>query len=325
MIIVQTPLRISFFGGGTDFEGFYLNHGGAVLSSAIDKYVFVIVEKRFDDAIVLSYTKREKVENVDQIQHDLIREAMKIVGIEKGIDITTLADIPAEGTGLGSSSSITVALLHALYVYKNELKTAKELAEKACSIEINILKKSIGKQDQYIAAFGNTRFITFNNKVTVKSIKISPDNKRRLNENLMLFFTGVTRKSEDILREQKENIDSKLTILKDMKSLVYEGKFTLENGYLDDFGELLDHNWLLKKQLASKVTNNEVDSIYQEALKCGAIGGKITGAGGGGFLLLYVPTREKQDGVRQSLRGLRELPFKLEEEGTKVIFNYKRN
>jgi D-glycero-alpha-D-manno-heptose-7-phosphate kinase len=322
MIVVQTPLRISFLGGGTDFEDFYKVHGGAVLSTAIDKYVFVIVKERFDDFICVNYTQRERVEQVDNLKHELVREAMKITGVSKGIEITTLADVPAEGTGLGSSSSVSVGLLQALYAYYGEIKTAETLANEACDIEINRLKKPIGKQDQYIAAYGNMCFITFDNKIQVTRLNIPGDMKRKLNERLLCFYTGVTRKSSDILEEQKANITDKSAVLNEMCKLAIAGKAALETGELDEFGRLLHTSWELKKSLASKVSNSAIDEMYEASRKAGAIGGKISGAGGGGFLLLYCP-KEKQDDIRNTLH-LKELPFRFEKDGSKVIFNYRR-
>ena len=231
MIIVQTPLRISFLGGGTDFEDFYIHHGGAVISTAIDKYVFVIVKERFDDMICVNYSKRERVERVSQLRHELVREAMNLAGIDKGIEVTTLADIPAEGTGLGSSSSITVGLLQALYTYRGEIVPAKTLAEEACRIEVEILGKPIGRQDQYIASFGNMRFITFNNNgVKVERVELPPEDKKRLNDNLLLFFTGVTRQSSEILSEQKANINSRVDELCEMRKLASEARDVILKG-----------------------------------------------------------------------------------------------
>jgi len=225
MIVVQTPLRISFVGGGTDFEDFYANYGGAVLSTAIDKCVFVIVKERYDDMICVNYMKRETVDRFDELKHELVREAMKVTGVEKGIEITTLADIPAEGTGLGSSSSITVGLLQALYAYRGEIVSAKTLAEEACHIEIDVVRKPVGRQDQYIASYGNMRFITFSkSSVEVEKIELSPEDKRRLNDNLLLFYTGVTRKSSEILSEQKANINSRAEVLCQMQKLAFEGR-----------------------------------------------------------------------------------------------------
>ena len=325
MIVVQTPLRVSFLGGGTDFEDFYLNYGGAVLSTAIDKYVFVIVKERFDDMICVNYSKRERVKKVIALRHELVREAMKLVGIDKGIEITTLADIPAEGTGLGSSSSITVGLLQALYAYRGEITPAKTLAEEACHIEIDILRKPIGRQDQYIASYGNMRFTTFDkNGVKVEKIELSPEDKKRLDDNLLLFYTGVTRKSSEILSEQKANISSRVEVLRGMQKLAFEARDAILEGELDVFGEILHRGWQLKKQLASKVSNPAIDDIYETARRAGAIGGKVSGAGGGGFILLYC-RKDKQDDVTKALKGLRQLPFRFEQDGSKVIFNYRRS
>lgn len=325
MIIVQTPLRISFFGGGTDFYDFYSSHGGAVLSTAIDKYVFAIIKERFDDLICVNYSKKENVNEVGQLQHELVREAMRITGITKGVEITTLADIPSEGTGLGSSSSITVALLHAFYTYQGELKSAETLAQEACHIEINVLGKPIGVQDQYIAAYGNMRLFRFNSHgVQKESIGLDAEKKRRLNESLLLFYTGVTRKADTILTEQKANINNKISILKEVGKLAIKGKQALIEGAFEELGQMLHSGWELKKQLANGITNPAIEETYQAARKAGALGGKITGAGGGGFLLLYCPVERKED-VRRALRGLRELPFRFENDGSKVILNYRRS
>ena len=322
MIVVQTPLRMSFVGGGTDFSEFYLSHGGAVISTAINKYVFVIVKERFDDLICLNYMKRERVERVDDLDHELVREAMRITGVSKGIEITTLADVPAEGTGLGSSSSVTVGLLQALYAYQGELKTAETLAQEACRIEIDILKHPIGRQDQYIAAYGNLRFITFSDAgIDVEKVDLPPEEKRRLNDVLLCFYTGMTRKASEILEAQKANINDRLSVLGEIRKLAFRAKGAIMQGAFDELGEILHAGWELKKTLASKITNPQIDEKYEAARKAGAIGGKITGAGGGGFLLLYCP-KEKQDAVRKTLK-LRELPFRFESDGSKVIFNYR--
>lgn len=324
MIVVQTPLRVSFLGGGTDFEQFYLHHGGAVFSTAIDKCVFVIVKERFDDMIYINYSKKEIADKVDNIEHELVREALKTTGVDKGIEITTLADVPSEGTGLGSSSSVTVGLLQALYTYKGESKTAEALAQEACHIEIEVLGKPIGRQDQYIAAYGNMQLITFDKTgIRPERISLPAEDKRRLNANLMLFYTGMTRKSSEILSEQKANIDDRVETLSQMMGLAFKAKEAVLGRAFDELGELLHEGWELKKQLADRISNPQIDGIYEAARRAGAIGGKITGAGGGGFLLLYCPAW-KQGEVRQTLRGLRELPFQFEQDGSKVIFNYRR-
>ena len=322
MIVVQTPLRISFLGGGTDFADFYLNHGGAVLSTAIDKYIFVIVKERFDDMIYVNYSKKEIVDRFDKLEHELVREAMRITGVTHGVEITTLSDVPSVGTGLGSSSSVTVGLLQALYAYQGEARTAETLAEEACRIEIDILGRPVGKQDQYIAAFGNIQFITFkNNGVELERIELPSDNKRRLGDNLLLFYTGVAAKSSEVLSEQKRNINNRFEVLCEMRGLAFKAREAILAGDFDGFGELIDKGWVLKRQFARKISNASIDGIYEAARRAGAIGGKITGSGGGGFLLLYCP-KERQDKVREALKGLRELPFHFEEDGSKVIFNY---
>lgn len=325
MIITQTPLRISLFGGGTDFREYFEREGGCVLSSAIDKYVYVIIKERFDDLIRVGYTRTEMVERVDQVQHELVREALKLTGITKGVEIATMADIPSAGSGLGSSSSVTVGLLNAMHAYLGHSVTPRQLAAEACRIEIDILGKPIGVQDQYIAAYGNLRFMRFsrNGYISVRSVTLDESIKRRLNEHLLLLYTGISRQSSDVLTEQKANINERLEVLRALKQMALEAVNRLQAGDFDGVGELLHQSWLLKQQLASKVSNGIIDEMYAAARKAGALGGKITGAGGGGFLLLYCP-RSRRDDVRATLHGLRELPFSLERDGSKVIFNYRR-
>lgn len=325
MIIVQTPLRVSFFGGGTDFPPFYLTEGGAVLSSAIDKYIFVTIKKRFDKMIRVGYTRTEMATTVDQIEHDLIREALRKTGIEQGVEITTMGDIPSEGSGLGSSSTVTIGTLQAMYTYLGVIVSTEQLAQEACEIEIDILGKPIGKQDQYIAAYGGLRFIEFQKDGTIKTDRVLIDEKslRLLNMNFMLFFTGISRKSDTILEEQQNHIADRLAILREIKNMAYTARKELEASNVDILGELLHKSWLLKKQLAGPISNDLIDKIYNAARQAGAIGGKLTGAGGGGFLLLYCPNH-KQEAVRTALSDLQELPFQLEQDGTKVIFNYRR-
>ena len=324
MIIVQTPLRVSFLGGGTDFEDFYLNHGGAVLSTAIDKYAFVVMKERFDDMIYVNYSKKEIVSNVDDLEHELVREAMKMAGVEKGVEISTFVDV-REGTGLGSSSSITVGLLQSLYAYKGEAETAGTLARQACQIEVDILGKPMGRQDQYIAAYGNMRFITFSREgISAEKVVLSKEGKTKLSERLMLFFTKRTRRSGEILAEQKANIADRVEVLKEMTKLAYQGREAITRETFDELGEMLHKGWQLKRQLASKISNSDLDEMYQAALNSGAVGGKITGAGGGGFLLLYAPAQRRDD-IRSALWGLEEIPLRFEADGTKVIFDYRRS
>lgn len=325
MIIVQTPLRISFFGGGTDFSSFFMQEGGCVLSSAIDKYIFVTVKERFDKKLRIGYTQTEMVDCVDEIQHELIREALRTTNILSGIEVTTMGDIPSEGSGLGSSSTVTVGTLNALYSYLGEIVTAEQLAREACKIEIEKLKKPIGIQDQYIAAYGNLRFLEFLPDGQVKAEKLNLDTefRRALNDAFLLFYTGITRKADTILVEQKNNIKERISVLRGIKQMAIQARQELEAGDFDAFGSLMHQSWELKKKMAGSISNGTINEIYETARRAGAVGGKITGAGGGGFILLYVPY-ERQFAVRQALHNLQELPFRLESDGTKVIFNYRR-
>jgi D-glycero-alpha-D-manno-heptose-7-phosphate kinase len=325
LIIVQSPLRISLFGGGTDLPSFFCSEGGCVLSSAIDKCIFITVKQRFDQKLRIGYTRTEVVDSLDEIQHELIRESLRKAGILQGIEVTTMGDIPSAGTGLGSSSTVTVGTLHALYTFRGEIVPAERLAREACEIEINILGKPIGFQDQYIAAYGGLRFIEFQTDGQVNSYKIELPLTvmRQLNENLMLFFTGTTRQAGTILTEMKSGLRSNLAVLRELKQMAITARDELIAGNVDSIGMLLHESWQLKKQLASQITNDGIERMYQAACNAGALGGKITGAGGGGFLLLYCP-HEKQRAVRTALQEYQELPFKLERDGAKVIFNYLR-
>ena len=325
MIISQTPLRISFLGGGTDFRDFYSKNKGLVLTSSIDKYVFVILNERYDEQIVINYSKKESVNSVNEIRHELVREAMIKTGVTSGIEITMIADIPAEGTGLGSSSSFTVGLLNALYMLRGHQVTAEQLAKEACEIEIDLCGKPIGKQDQYIAAYGGLCSIIFskNEKVIIKKIGLSDNQLRTFRNNFILFYSGITRKSERILKEQKAGIINTSEYLKSIKKLGQEGQANLEKNDYSSFGILLDKNWTLKKKLASNISNPEIDLMYKKAMDAGAQGGKILGAGGGGFLLLFA-SPGKHDAIRKALNGYREMPFLFEKDGSKIIFNYRR-
>ncbi|HOY31104.1 MAG TPA: GHMP kinase [Bacteroidales bacterium] len=325
MIISQTPLRISLFGGGTDFRDFYKEHEGCVVSTAIDKYIFVIINEKFDDDIVINYSQKERVSSVSEIRHELVREAMIKTGVRKAIEITMVADIPSEGSGMGSSSSVIVGLLNALYAFRGIQVTAEQLAREACDIEINILKKPIGKQDQYIAAYGGLCEIIFrkDESVTVNRIEMSDYNKRLLNSNLHLFYTGITRKSSDILTEQKQHIHVHADQLLTMKSFVHEAKELLLKNDFDQIGRLLNTSWEVKKSLSSNISNTFIDEMYQKAMASGALGGKILGAGGGGFLLAYC-RGEHVEKLKKSFSEYREMPIIFERDGSKIIFNYRR-
>ena len=325
MIISQTPLRISLSGGGTDLASYYSENEGFVVSTAIDKYIYVIINERFDDLIYVDYSSKEIVTKIDDIQHDLVREAAKIAGMDKGFEVMMIADIPSEGSGLGSSSSLTVGLLNAFYQFKGKLVTSEQLAAEACKIEIDILKRPIGKQDQYIAAYGGLKSFRFckDETVEVKDVNIESDVKRKLGSNLLLFFTNTTRKAASILEEQNKNVMSKLEFHHRIKELAFDTLDGLDNLQIHRVGENLKVNWEMKKQLASNVSNPDIDKMYDLAMNGGALGAKISGAGGGGFLLVYCE-RDKQDQLRRSLREYRELPFLLDKYGSRIIFSQTR-
>ena len=323
MIISRTPLRMSFAGGGSDLSEYYKTGYGAVVSTAIDKYIYITVNKKFDDLIRVSYSQTEMVKSVDEVKHNIIREALKLVGIEKGIEVVYMGDIPlgSAGIGLGSSSSLAVGVLNALYAYKGEHATAERLAGEACKIEIDILGHPIGKQDQYIAAYGGFNFIQFNRDETVyvDPLICNRKTKSRLNDNLMMFYTGIERVSSDILGEQKQKTKDNLAYLDNMVSLAGEVRKCITDNSLNKFAELLHEGWLYKKKLASGISTALIDDYYEKALRAGAIGGKILGAGGGGFLLLYCE-KEHQNKVREQMSGLKEIPFSFEPQGSKIIY-----
>jgi D-glycero-alpha-D-manno-heptose-7-phosphate kinase len=325
VIITQTPLRISLAGGGTDFADFYEKNGGCVVSTAIDKYVYCIAKERFDDKIYVNWTKKEIVESIDQIEHELVREALRKVGVTKGIEISFLSDIPAEGSGLGSSSSVTVGVLNALYHYVGAVPTPERLAREACDIEIRILGKPIGVQDQYIAAYGGLRCFEFGPgpAVTVSSVETTRTALEDLDNMLMLFYTGKTRQASSILSQQKSNIAGKIEVLKQMTRQAHQVRRLVELADIDGLGAILHQGWEAKRKLAQGVSSDELDEIYERAVKAGAIGGKISGAGGGGFFLLCVPS-DKRQSVRQALANLREMPFRLERGGSRIVLNLQR-
>ena len=327
MIISQTPLRIGLLGGGTDLPGYYREHGGRVVNCAIDKYVYVIVKLRFDDDIYVNYSKKEIVSRVDDLEHELVREAMHMAGVANGVEITTLADIPSGGgSGLGSSSAVTVGLLQALFAYQGRQVSAEELAERACTIEIERCRKPIGKQDQYIAALGGIRDIRFGpgDEVVARELGLSAAGRRALQQQIMLFYTGVTRSADSILVEQRSNIEStrpQLDLLCDLAGFAAE---RLRHGDVDAIGPAMRESWEAKRKLATGVSNEEVDAAVTRALEAGASGAKLTGAGGGGFLLVICPM-ERQRAVRENLAGMRELPIKLDHLGSRVVLNVLRD
>lgn len=322
MIITQTPLRVGLVGGGTDLPDYYREHGGRVLNATIDKYVYVVIKQRFDDDIYVNYSTKEIVSRVEDLEHELVREALHMAGIRGGLEITTLADIPSAGSGLGSSSAVTVGLLHALFTYVGRQLTAEELAERACTIEIDRCRKPIGKQDQYAAAFGGVCDIRFGpgDRVLVDRLPLTSGLRRQLQDELMLFFTGTTRKADPILGEQKANIANRLPQLAQLRELASEAADGLREGDVSALGVALNKSWLAKRELASGVSNMQIDEAIESALEAGAAGAKVTGAGGGGFLLV-VCSLERQRAVRERLVHLRELPIKVEPFGSRVIFN----
>jgi len=325
LIITQTPLRVSLAGGGTDFPDFFKEHGGCVVSTAIDKYVYCIVKERFDDKIYVNWTKKEIVESVDQIEHELVREAMRKVGVTKGIEISFLSDIPAEGSGLGSSSSVTVGVLNALYHYVDATPTTEQLARDACAIEIEILGKPIGIQDQYIAAYGGLRCFEFGPGpgVKVTPVKTTRTALEDLDNMLMLFYTGKTRQASSILSHQKSSVGRNVEVLQRMKEQAYQVRKLVEAADIDGLGTILHQGWEAKRKLAQGISSGELDEIYERAVKAGALGGKISGAGGGGFFLLCVAS-DKRQAVRQALANLREMPFRLERGGSRIVLNVQR-
>lgn len=323
MIISKTPLRISFAGGGTDLAVYYRRSPGSVVSTAVNMYIYITVNKKFDDLIRVSYSKTEMVSSVNEIEHNIIREALKIVGIEKGVDIIYMGDIPlgSAGVGLGSSSSLAVGVLNALYAYKGQHVSAEYLAQKACEIEIDILRHPIGKQDQYAAAYGGFNFMQFNKDETVFVDPIICDREtmQKLNNKLLLFYTGIMRISSSILEEQKASIGDNSKLLDAMVELSKVMRGAIIKNDLESIGRFLHESWEYKKKLAAKITNGQINEYYERARKAGTVGGKILGAGGGGFLLLYCD-EAKQDNVRKALVDLKEVPFLFEPQGSKIIY-----
>jgi D-glycero-alpha-D-manno-heptose-7-phosphate kinase len=324
MIISRTPLRISFLGGGSDLPSFYSQEPGAVVSTAINKYIYINVNTKFDHQIRASYSITEMVDTREALKHELIREALYCVGIEKGIEITSISDIPSSGTGMGSSSSYTVGLLNALYAYVGRHVGAARLAQEACAIEIERCGKPIGKQDQYIAAYGGLQYIQFNpdGSVFVDPVICHPTTKALLEQRLLLLYTGITRSADGVLSEQKSNTESSpeaRAALRTMTRMAQSLRDSLMENELDCFGEMLHEAWMLKRSLANSISTGQIDGWYERARKAGAIGGKILGAGGGGFLLLYAPC-EQHDAICQALPELKRIPFCLEPQGSKIIY-----
>lgn len=320
MIITRTPLRVSFTGGGTDMADYYRINGGAVVSMAIDKYIYITVNKKFDHEIRVSYSSTEIVKEVGELRHELVREALRLAGISGGIEVTSIADIPS-GTGLGSSSSFTVGVLNALFTYTGSRLSARELAELACKIEIGILGHPIGKQDQYAAAYGGINYFRFLADDTVSSnrIELSDGDMLRMRSKLMMFYTGITRSADGVLHEQKQNIGQKIEVLNEMKQQAADMYHTLStSGFNRNFGEALHQGWEKKKTLAGGISNAEIAKLYDAAMAAGAVGGKLLGAGGGGFLLFYCD-EEYQSKVRKAV-GLQQVEIKPDMYGSQVVY-----
>jgi len=332
MIISRAPVRITLGGGGTDLASYYSKYEGALIAASIDKYTFVMAHPRFTNDIQLNYADLELVKKVSDIKHNIFREALKLLDIRPGIELNSLSDIIGR-SGMGTSGSFTVCLLNALHTYKKEFVSQKQLAEEACKIEIDILKEPIGKQDQYMAAFGGLTHLRFakNGDVTVEPIRVSEETRDEMENNLMLYYTGITRFASNILREQNEKSkkdDSKIIdTLHEIKKIGLDTKKALERGDADKLGEYFDLHWEMKKQLSKGVTNKFIDDFYELGVKNGALGGKIMGAGGGGFFMFYHngDNKEKTKFTKAlAKQGLNKLRFNFDFEGAKILLNMKR-
>lgn len=304
--------------------GFYREHGGAVLSTAIDKYVYVNINKKFDEGTRVAYSRTEEVESIHDIEHELFRETFKLMGLDGGIEITTIADIPSRGTGLGSSSSFTVGLINAVAAYQGRYVSAEEMARESCRLEIDICGAPIGKQDQYAAAYGGFNLIEFHrdDRVSVTPVIITSENMKKLERRIIVFYTGITRSASALLGKQAEAVDGdgkKQEVLQQMVGLAYKLRDDLQRGDVDSFGATLDENWHLKRSLVSGISSSDIDDWYDAAMKAGALGGKILGAGAGGFLMFYA-MEEDHPKIEQALHFLRRVSFGFEPLGSKIIF-----
>lgn len=324
MIMTKTPMRLSFVGGGSDLPAYYRVHGGAVVSSSINKYVYICVNKRFDDSVRVSYSRTEEVAASTDVVHPLVRAALAKTGIPGGVEITSIADIPSRGSGLGSSSAFTVGLLHALHAYRGESRSKPELADEACDIEIRICGEPIGKQDQYGTAMGGLNFIRFNpdETVDVEPIVTPGETLAVLERSLMMFYTGVTRSASEILHKQAAALAAEADKTKRVARLVelaHALKERLSTGNSAAAGDILHEGWMLKRSLAEGISQESLDGIYDRARAAGATGGKLLGAGGGGFFVFYVPG-DRQEAVRRALAPLRQVEIALERRGTSIAF-----
>ncbi len=323
MIVSKTPFRMSFVGGGSDLPEFYRHDPGAVVSTSIDKYMYISVNRKFDGMIRVSYSRTENVERAAQVEHPLVREALALTGIDGGIEISSMADIPSQGSGLGSSSAYTVGLLNALHAYRNRYVSKETLARSACEIEIERLGEPIGKQDQYAAAFGGLNLIRFHpdNSVTVDPVIVEPATLAQFEASIVVFYTGRTRSASQVLARQAAALaaPSRRALLRRMVALAFDFKRELESGRLDALGAILDENWRLKTQLAEGITDPQIDAWYAAGMAHGARGGKLLGAGAGGFLMFVAPP-ELHRGIRDALAQLEPVVFGFDRAGAQIVF-----
>lgn len=323
MIISRTPLRMSFVGGGSDLPVFYRKFGGAVVSTAIDRYVYVTVNRKFDERIRISYSRTEEARSVERIKHPLVREGMKLAGITGGIEITSIADIPSKGSGLGSSSTFTVSLLNALHAYAGRHAGAEQLAREACEIEIDRCGEPIGKQDQYAAAFGGLNLIRFNpdDSVAVEPVICQPATIQKLQAHTLVFYTGITRSASAILKHQNAALATekkKCDVTRKMVGLAHTLCGELRKNRVATFGEIIHEGWRLKKSLTGGITTDVIDGWYEKARRAGALGGKLLGAGAGGFLMFVAPP-EKHEAIERALK-LRRIDLRFDPQGSRIIF-----
>lgn len=324
MIIIKTPLRMSYVGGGSDLSSYYLEHGGAVISSAVNKYVYVIIKKRFEQGIRLSYSITENAKSRFDIKHPYVKHALNYFDIDDDLEIVSIADIPSSGTGMGSSSSFSVGLLKGLSVYKGLQLSDKALAELACHLEIDLCGNPIGKQDQYAAVFGGLKIYEFNKDSSVSISSLACDYRfiSQLNSETIAFYLGGLRDANKILKKQSEDLqkESKAKAMKGMVDLVWELRREFESNSLDNFGAILHENWLLKKSLSEGISNNVIDEIYKTAREQGATGGKLLGAGGGGFMIFHAPSDDVRVKISNKLNKLKEVKLEVEQAGASLIF-----
>lgn len=327
MIVSKTPMRMSFAGGGSDISTFYKNGEGAVLSTSIDKYMYLVLNKKFDGAIRLSYSKTEEASSLAKIQHPLVRESLKLMGINKGIEIASLADIPSKGSGLGSSSAYTVGLLNALHAYKNLYVDREQLANLACKVEIDLCKEPIGKQDQYAASYGGLNLIRFysDESVSVEPIICRSEIYENLQDWIIMFYTGITRSASAVLKTQYEELRKpiKQQLMEKIYRQAFELKREIELGDLNNIGLILNEGWNLKKQITASITNSKIDHWYQAAIKSGAIGGKLLGAGNGGFMIFFAHPRFHEK-IKNSLPDLRQVNYRFDRSGSQIV-HYQNN